>query len=65
MGSVSVCGVGARTGSELTLIVFVLLDPQKPDQQALTAVLELLAYFTCSMCFSEMFSYLYMQNTRP
>ena len=34
MGSVSVCGVGARTGSELILIVFVLLlDPQNPDQQ--------------------------------
>ena len=65
MGSVSVCGAGARTGSELTLIVFVLLDPQKPDQQALATVLELLAYFTCSMCFSERFSYLYMQNTRP
>lgn len=29
------------------------------------AVLELLVYFTCSMCFSEMFSYLYTQNTRP
>ena len=49
MGSVSVCGAGARTGSELTLIVFVLLDPQKPDQQALATVLELLAYLVFFM----------------
>ena len=66
MGSVRVCDVGARTGSELILTVFVLLlDPQNPDRQALVAVLELLVHFTCNMCFPKMFSHLYTQNTRP